>query len=160
MMAKDTNLPDIKDYTIAAVDDYGFPFLSLVELVFYFGWLKSIALIFDPFADAGYAFDLVAAEEGIRSRECVVCKACTALRVDCVPGIHTVFEAYRRPEECMPELETDANNVFGYEPNTKPEWGKMQLDEMKINNTKHDSVPQMQSNSQKPTAKDVVGHTL
>ena len=82
----------------------------------------------------------------------------------------------------MPELETDANHVFGYEPNGNPEWGKMEpkksdevktcclrrkkeptkseLDEMKTNATDHESVPQMHSNSPKPTAKDLVGHTL
>jgi len=61
----------------------------------------------------------------------------------------------------MPELETDADNVFGYEPNGKPEWGKMELDEMKTNATNHESaVPQMQSNSRKPSAKDLVGQTM
>ena len=79
VMADDKDILDIRKYSIASVDDYGFPFLSLVELVFYFGWLKSIALIFDPFADAGYAFNLIEMEEGITGRECVVCKGCTSL---------------------------------------------------------------------------------
>lgn len=93
VMDVDRDDPRVAAYKMASVNDYYCPFLSLVELGFYFGWLKCVSLIFDPFADAGYSFNLLEIEAGVIKR------------------VHTIFEQVH--QQVMPQAGT-AGNLFGY----------------------------------------------
>jgi len=66
---EDLDLDDrIKTWGIASSDDYKIPVLTLIELAFYTGWLKTMSMLFDPMAVSSYAYNLPEIEDGIIGR--------------------------------------------------------------------------------------------
>ena len=58
--------------TICNTDDYVIPILTLVELTFYTGWLKTMTLLWDPMAVSAYAYNLPEIEDGVIGRAMTV----------------------------------------------------------------------------------------
>ena len=72
---EDQTDPVIAKYSMAKAQDYYFPVLTVVELIFYTGWLKTMSLLFDPLSNDGYGYNLPEIEEGVMGRAVTIFQA-------------------------------------------------------------------------------------
>jgi len=65
----------VQKYAMAGANDYYVPVLTAVELIFYTGWLKTMALLFDPLSKDGFGYNLPEIEEGVMGRAITIFQA-------------------------------------------------------------------------------------
>lgn len=75
VVSEDRSDPVIAKYHMAAARDYYVPVLTVVELIFYTGWLKTMALLFDPLSNSGCGYNIPEIEEGVMGRAITIFQA-------------------------------------------------------------------------------------